>query len=156
MSILYGRANIQVIQHIVDCDADPFILNGWKVEQHIKGGKFIFDLASVFLYLSKKQQNGGYILGDDLRKELRRKPILNANVLDYLLAHPEIIPEEWKKNASGNTRYIFFWGTIYRDSDGSLYVRSLYFSEGRWFWSCRRLDLRWHGSHPAVVVAPAS
>jgi len=39
---------------------------------------------------------------------------MNANVLDYLLAHPELIPEDWKN------KYVFFWGTIYRYSSGGL------------------------------------
>ena len=59
---------------------------------------------------------------------------LNANVLDYLLEHPELIPKKWKKYR------IVFWGTIYRfnkesgPSEGKEFVRCLYFYKGlkRW------------------------
>ena len=145
--VLLGRATIQVIQHLIDCDADPFVPPNWKVEQHIKGGQFVFDPASVSLYLSKKQQNGNTILGDDLRKELRRKKVLNANVLDYLLAHPELIPEEWRG------KYVFFWGTIYRSSRGNLCVRCLCFSGGGWRSNYDWLGGRWCGSNPAALRA---
>lgn len=73
--------------------------------------------------------------------------MLNANVLEYLLAHPDLIPEEWKGKA------VFFWGTIYRDSDGGLYVRYLYWSGVRWSWVCNWLARDWIGHDPAAVLA---
>ena len=145
--VLLGRATIQAIEHLIDCDADPFVPSGWTVESHQQGGQLVFDHAKVTLYLSNKQQNGGYITGYDLRKELRSKPVLNANILDYLLKNSHLIPEEWKG------KYIFFWGTIYRGSDGDLCVRYLCFSVGRWGWGCRWLDCRWNDDDPAVAQA---
>ena len=80
-------------------------------------------------------------------------PVLNANLLDYLYEHPELIPESWKKDASGNTRYMFFWGTVCRSSGGHLYVRCLYWYDGRWDWSIYWLGNVFVGSNPAVVLA---
>ncbi len=146
----YGEVAVATTQCIIDCDAAPFVPNGWKVESHINGGQFVFDHAKVSLYLSRKQPNGDYMLGNELRKEMLGKPVLNANILDYLLKNTNLIPEEWKG------KYVLFWGTIYRDSDGLLCVRCLYFSAGRWHWHYGWLGDGWSGSHPAVVVAPAS
>ena len=146
-AVLLGRATVQVIEHLIDCDADPFVPSGWTVESHQQGGQLVFDHAKVTLYLSNKQQNGGYISGNDLRKELRRKRTLNANVLDYLLKNPHLIPEEWKG------KYIFFWGTIYRYSDGGLCVRYLCFHGGGWRWLYGWLDVWWYGGDPAVAQA---
>lgn len=129
---LLGRAEIRPIERLINCDADPFVPEGWEVEEHIKGGQFQWNPNGIKLYLSKKQQNGS-IEGNKLRKELANEPVLNANILDYLLAHPELIPEEWKG------KYIFFWGTIYRYSDGRLCVRCLYWSGDRWYWRGRWL-----------------
>ena len=74
-------------------------------------------------------------------------PVLNANVLDYLLAHRELIPEEWKGNA------IFFWGPIYRLSGGDLCVRCLYWDDDAWHWGYCWLDDGWGGYYPAAVCA---
>ncbi len=139
---------------VIDCDADPFTPSGWTVESHKKGGQFDFDPAKVNLYLSPNQQGGKYIEGNKLRKELANQPVLNANVLDFLLKNPRLIPEEWKKkDASDNTRYIFFWGTIYRDSDGDFFVRYLCWGAGSWRSGPRWLDYGWHGGSPAAVLA---
>lgn len=144
--VLHNHAVITMVEHIIDCDANPFVPDGWKAEEHQKGGQLKFDATQVELYLSAKQ-NGGSIGGKDLRDELKGKLVLNANVLDYLLANPHLIPEDWKGKA------VFFWGTIYRNSDGNLYVRYLYLSGGRWYWNFYWLDSDWYDSNPAALRA---
>lgn len=144
--VILGHASITVMEHVIDCDANPFVPNGWKVEEHQKGGQFKWDTAKVALYLSQFQKDG-VIEGNKLRKELVGKPVLNANVLDYLLAHPHLIPEEWKG------KYLFFWGTIYRGSGGRLCVRCLRWGGGRWHWYCDWLFRDWFDGGPAVLRA---
>lgn len=131
---------------VIDCDVAPFTPSGWKVEEHKKGGQCKWDAAQVALYLSKFQKNG-VIEGNKLRKELEGKPVLNACVLDYLLAHPHLIPEEWKGKA------VFFWGTIYRYSVDDLCVRYLFWDGGRWHWSNGWLGSVWDGRSPAALRA---
>src|SRR3989344_5509559 len=82
--------------HVIDCDADPFVPDGWKVEEHKKDGQLDFDPAQVLFHLADGQKNGKSIKGNKLRKELANMPVMNANVLDFLLANPDIIPDEWK------------------------------------------------------------
>jgi hypothetical protein len=144
--VLNGKAEISYPEHLIDCDSAPFVPNGWSVEEHKKGGFFKLDLAKISLYLSKKQKKGS-IGGHDLRKELSDKPVMNANVLDYLLAHPELIPEEWKGKA------VFFWGTIYRHSDGYLYVRYLYWIGSKWYWYFNWLDSVFISDDPAALAS---
>ena len=133
---------------VIDCDADPFLPQGWKgVEYHKKGGQLKLDLSKIKLHFSPNQMDGKCIEGNKLRKELASEPVLNANVLDYLLAHPELIPEEWKG------KYVFFWGTIYRSSSGDRYVRSLYWGGGAWVWSDRWLGHDLNDDNPAAVLA---
>lgn len=145
--VVRGYAQITQTQYIVDCDAAPLIPNGWEKEDHKKGGQLTLDMTKIRLHFSSKQQNGGYIEGNKLRKELASEPILNANVLDYLLAHPELIPEEWKGKC------VFFWGTIYRGSGGVLAVRCLDFGGGAWDWDYYWLGFDFLGRSPAVVLA---
>ena len=147
LALLRGKAEVLVRKHIIDCNAHPFVPDGWTVKEHKKSGQLEWDPTKVELYLDEGQQNGNRIKGNELRKMLKSKPVLNANVLDYLLAHPNLIPEEWKG------RTVFFWGTIYRDSDGYQYVRYLYWDHDWWSWSDYWLDRGWNGLDPAAVSA---
>ena len=147
LSFLAGNVEVVVKDHIIDCDADPFTPNGWKVEEHRKGGQLKWDPKKVTLHLSPNQLDNKVVVGDNLRAELANMPVMNANVADYLLAHPELIPDEWKG------KVVFFWGTIYRHSDGSLCVRFLDWSVGRWRWSGRWLVRDWRVDGPAAVLA---
>lgn len=133
LKVIKGQVKNKIIERLIDCDVNPFIPYGWSVEEHKKGGMFKFNPKKFSLYLSKKQKKGTYI-GSELRKELHSKSVMNANVLDYLLAHPELIPEEWKG------KKVIFWGTIYRDSTDLPCVRCLFWNGSGWDW-----DTRWLG-----------
>jgi hypothetical protein len=137
-----------VFPKFIDCDAYPFVPEGWKVEEHRKGGKFATaDLKMTKLFLSDGQKGGEYMVGNELRKELKSKPVLNANALDFFLKHPEFIPEEWKSMA------IFFWGTIYRHSNSRLYVRGLNWCGDAWDWCNHWVDDGWNFRFPAALAA---
>ncbi len=148
--VVRGLAKIVVVKHVIDCDADPFLPEGWKVESHKKGGSLEWDPTKVRLHLSPNQQNGKCIVGNKLRKELESEPVFNANVLDFLLKHPELILEEWKG------KYVYFWGTIFRDSDGYLHVRYLSWLDGRWDWFFHWLGDAWYDIGPAACSQVSS
>lgn len=148
--VVRGHAKIVWVEHIINCDVQPFTPSGWSVEKHTPGGQWPWDPSKIILYLSKKQKKSGTIEGNKLRQELEKLEgmlTLNANVLDYLLAHPEIIPEEWKGKA------VFFWGTIYRHSDGYLIVRCLYWDGSQWDWDNYWFGSDFDGNDPAAVSA---
>jgi hypothetical protein len=145
--VLLCQAVVKDVKHSIDCDADPFLPQGWEIEEHVRGGHFQWNASKVELWLAGGQKNGKVLEGNKLRKELAKKVNFNANVLDYLLAHPHLIPEEWKGKA------VFFWGTVYRSSGGYLYVRCLYWDGGRWDWSDRWLDDGWDDHGPAALRA---
>lgn len=135
------------IEHVIDLDAYPFVPNGWKVEEHQKGGQFKWNASKVALYLSDGQKNGKWIVGSKLREELKGQSVYNANLLDYLLKNTHLIPEKW------SDKFIFFWSTIYRNSDGGPYVRCLYWDGDWWRWSYDWLVGGWNSSRPAAVSA---
>ena len=128
--VVRGMSQIVPIEHVIDCGADPFVPEGWAVESHKKGGLFKWDASKVRLHLSKNQKGDKCIQGHKLREELANESVLNANILDYLLVYPELIPEEWKD------KYVFFWGTVYRSSGGDLCVPCLLWLGRRWHWFC--------------------
>lgn len=125
LGVLHGTHEIKAVEHIIDCDADPLVPSGWKVEEHQKMSNIKFDPSKISFYASQKQKDDG-IEGSELRKELEGEKVLNANVLDYLLKNPRIVPKGWKG------RYIFFWGTVYRNSDNEFCVRCLFWRDGHW------------------------
>lgn len=134
-----------VVRHIVDCDTVPLVSESCSIEEHRRGGQLPLDMSKVKFHLSRNQVDGNVIEGNKLREELVSKPILNANVLDYLLLHQVLIPEEWKRDGNKCVRWIFFWGTIYRNSKNNLFVRYLFWSRsnGMWDWDYRQLDRVW-------------
>lgn len=162
LPVLRGYGTVVIKDHIVNGDK-PFIPDGWKLESHKKTGKqkltrdgdnLFLDGKKIDFFLSPNQGEGRKSTkGDKLRKELEGKPVLNACVLDYLREHPELIPESWKVDEKGRTRYIFFWGTIYRYPDGGLYVRYLCWHDGQWVWGYFWLDVEWDVDSPAAVLA---
>jgi hypothetical protein len=52
-----------------------------------------------------------------------------------------------------NCKYVFFWGTVYRGSDGRLCVRCLCWYGDRWGWNDLWLDCGWSDDYPAAVPA---
>ena len=117
------------------------------MEDHCKGGSFTWDPAKVALHLEPGQKPGKSVKGKALREALKSRHPFNANMLDYLLAHPYLIPEEWK------TKAVFFWGTIYRGSGGFLCVRCLGLDGASWYWSGNWLGDVWNAYNTAAVPA---
>ena len=156
-NVLLGRAEVKMIENVIDLDADPFVPDGWIVKEHKRGGLFKWNSDQILFYLSDKQKNGRSMNGNRLRKELEDKPVFNANLIDYLLANQHLIPDEWKKDEEGRTRFIFAWGTIYRPSRSSLYVRCMYWNGDKWDWECdwlfRWIIRGWGVDRPAALRA---
>ncbi len=176
LSVLNGTAKIKPITEdasrwitlnettiAVNLAATPNLpFNEAKIEKHIGEGWVIVEKRpdglyisgrKVIIHLSKRQRGAKSLGGHELRDELTGKPVLNSNILDALYGNPHLIPEDWKKDENGNTIYIFFWGTLYRDSDVNLYVRCLYFFGGRWYRLYGWLDYGWSGNNPAALLA---
>jgi hypothetical protein len=114
---------------LIDCIRPPYIPQGYAVSEHKEGGLIEWNPEKI-----------------DLLGELSRES-LNANVLDYLLENPHLIPEEWK------SKYVFFWGTVYSRSTGHKCVRCLgWHEEWKWFWSSRSVDLVFDSKRLAAVL----
>jgi hypothetical protein len=150
LNVQLGRATISYRVFNIDCSADPFIPKGWEVVEHRRTGLFSWvagDSDMIAHYFSLNQAISRRIVGHELRKELEDKPVLNANILDFLLNNPKFIPEEWKE------RNTFFWGTIYRNPIGNLCVRYLHWGGRRWLWGSYELGDHWRDDDPAAISA---
>jgi hypothetical protein len=167
LSVRRGTHEIVRIRHTIDLGKAPMPpVHGYEVEKHEGEGVVEIELRSddnlyidgkkVVLHLSERQQGGVTIRGYELRKELEsgKQVLLNSNVLDYLYEHPQLFPEHWKKDEDGKTRYIYFWGSIFRGpSDGRLSVRCLYWDGGSLDRRYRWLGGGWARRVPAALLA---
>ena len=150
--VILGNAEIVTVKHIIDCDSHPFVpVRNWEVRESDQlasrvTGQLEWNAANVGLFLSDTQKSDRHE-GNQLRKELESQRVLPANVLDHLLKHPHLISEEYKG------KHVFFWGTIYRDSDDDLCVRCLDWSGDGWGWGFDWLVFGFSGDYPAAVLA---
>jgi hypothetical protein len=109
---------------IINCDVIPFCPEGWEIVEHRKCGQIewdptAWDPRSGNLYLSDIQKNNKADDCMNIYNEIQDKPVLNACVIDFLLANPQFAPAIW-----GDFGYsVLFWGTIYRCPKGDLCVR---------------------------------
>ena len=156
-------------KHIVNCDADatPFLESVlWTPFQHWKGGLIEFDPSKIELYVSPNMHiwhspldgkdysltKGRYLRQELIGKKIQGRKILNANVLEFLLRHPDLIPEEWK------SFQVFFWGTLYRDRPppNNFYgdcIRALIWWPGEgWRWTTRNPWLEFTPRMPAAIL----
>ncbi len=132
--------------HSIDCDAPPFVPDGWfGYRKHRRDGQFVWDPTKITLWLSRDQRDHGLADGETICSELANKPILNANVLDYLLANQHLIPDEL------GCMYILFWGTEYYDLFGKPCIRYLYKSGARWYWSSEWIDDELNNHRQAIL-----
>lgn len=124
--LLHGWSKISCLKYLIDLDAPPFLPKGLCLKKHRGGQAWEFDPSKVVLRLinTRKEES---VSGRIFFKELDNYQVLNANVLDYLLLRPELIPEDWKDKT------VFFWGTIYSDHESNLYVRYLRWQISKWY-----------------------
>lgn len=137
-------------KHIIDLSADPFCPENWIRNHqlrcdHARGEPaFEWDPAKVILWQHADQHDRGWRRGyyhESLIENCQH--CVNANMLDYLLDHPYLIPEDWKK-----AKRVYFLGTVYYEVSWSghfkhemPYVRYLMWDGRRWIWG-----YEWPGS----------
>lgn len=84
------------MEHIIDCDADPtpFVFDEFELFKHDKAGKVKWNPDDYELY--PLEITDGWAKGHNWFGARRKhdKKDLNANFLDFLLEHPELIPED--------------------------------------------------------------
>jgi len=145
---------------IVDLSASPYVPDGYRVTHHRVGKKvkarispladeLCLDGEPIKLWLSDSQQEGT-VHGYDLLAEMGDKPVLNANLLDWLLRteNQRFIPEPWKG------QFVFFWGTVYENQEDFRNIRYLYWNlAGYWDWTVYWLGSKWDKKKPSAQVA---
>lgn len=141
------------MKHVINTNIDPKLpFPSATVEENKLMGKIEWEPAKFEFHL-EPEQTTGYIIGKKLRKRLEGKPVVNAAFMDYLAAHPDLVPDSWKKDKQGRNRYIYAWGTIFRNSDDNLCVRYWCWNDGALQSFYRWLDVGWDDQDPALSLA---
>jgi hypothetical protein len=126
--ILRGEAEIKITRHLINLDVEPKLEKGFLYRgRGGRGGIWEFT-PDMEIYISRRQKKGCPTISDiEDEKGLTNKRYLNANVLDYLLENPEIIPEKWKG------KIIVFAATEYcTENLKYVFVRCLYWTGQEW------------------------
>jgi hypothetical protein len=119
-----------------------------------RNGKLFVNDREVSIYLSANQRAGRVIRREKLWQELRHRETIDSCIMDTLLEHPYLIPEDW------DGKHIYFWGTILHDEDrgsathGDFCVRYMFRDVGgRWKWSYGWFNYDAGRIHPAAYFA---
>lgn len=148
--------NILRVDHSKSFDPVAFLGQGWSIWKGPKDGSGLegeeeqdngslalteIDLTRVRLE-SMLEEGEPSVPGEEKLERLKAaKHIrLDAKVFLTLWENLNLIPESWKEKTSGTTTFIYFDGTVLRDSDGCRYVLVLYWCGDRWDWGRDRLD----------------
>lgn len=141
--VVVPREQTQLVQstqanrHVIDCDTPPKPKSTWKLHEHIRGGQFVWDPSRVKLHYTPSQLKGR-TSGIIVREELEGLTLLNGCVLEYLIAHPELIPPDWVElcTSSRHGASVTFWGTMWEGGALGLHPFSLANSSdqaGSWY-----------------------
>ncbi len=135
---------MKVLRMEIDLDAAPTSSYGTGVslKKHVRlgvmsviekracGGVYIND-RKLTLYQSERQSKGETISACDLLLEVESLLVCNATLNNFFKAHPDFVPEEWKrKDAHGTPVSIGFFGTEFVLEAG--HERPLLVSFGWW------------------------
>lgn len=127
--------------YFVDCDTPPFTPPTFEVGDHKRNGPFLWSASRVQLWQASFQQVPRPLPATgprELYHLTKRRRTLNANVLDFLLENPSLIPSEWEGKG------IVFWGTTYRRRHTNEYVVAvLYQGNGQWERSLHEIGAAW-------------
>lgn len=139
----------------VDYSVRPSLVKFDTVEHPDRKDVATIDLSKVSRVLTLREDET-FVGGEENLRRLKKRAeetgetLLDVRVLEELLKHPHLIPEEWKKGVT------YFLGTIFRDSDGNRYVVCLVGDGGRWGWSHRWLEVSWSFDKFAAVLCKSA
>ena len=153
LPVVRGYGKVELLKIIIDLSAPAMLPKewrekNWEVIEHIAGPTdFEWDPEKVKPWLSIQQEGDKRIEGNTLLKEIRKRgPTFNANMLDWCLAHPNLVPEDWQM--------MFLWDTLYLNRpSGDQCVRYLCLDSRGPRWGYRWLNEYWYLRNPAAAPA---
>ncbi len=136
-----------------------FIGKGWSIvaEETDTRSAALSELDLTKVELRTMLKDGEtYVSGEENLNRLKASGLvrLDADVFYTLWTNQHLIPESWKEKVKGRTLYIYFDGTVLRNSDGHRFVLYLFWADGVWDWHVLWLYYTWSDNSPSAVLAP--
>lgn len=135
---------------MVDYSVKPSLIS-LAVESHVDRSDIAEIDISKLTRVQMLKSDESSITGNEYLKRLKESgaPMLDVRVMEELLKpeNQHLIPEDWKKGLT------YFFGTIFRFSDGHLCAPCLGWSDGEWRWVYRWLGGGWDGSEFGASLA---
>jgi hypothetical protein len=154
-NITGSKSKIITIDRSISFNPAKFIGKDWTIEEQDERSLVLneIDLSKISLETILKEK-GKVVNGEEKLKRLKESNVirLDAQVFQTLWENKHLIPEAWKEKINGNMKYIFFNGTILRNSNGGRYVLCLYWNIGEWFWGCYWLACDRFVNNPSAVL----
>ena len=148
------------IDRSIPFDPTTFIGSGWSIEEQDERAIALTEInLTEVMFDSTLEKGEKSIKGENKLKRLKEKTNrirLDAGIFKTLWENQILIPEKWKEKTNGNTTFIFFDGTVLRSSSGYRCVLYLYWSDGKWRWSCNWLEVDWSANDPSAVLASST
>jgi hypothetical protein len=155
------RASLQLFlrnaHYKVDSNVDPSISSEvFEVAHHNKIGVIKWNPTKVKLLCLPEQKNPplGGLNGEEMFQKFffadeKKERHLNANFLDFLLDHQQLIPSAWRKQ----NLYPCFWGTVIKNrKTGELAVLEMYFNGDRFDKAAHYFSHGFNAHRPAVIL----
>lgn len=135
---------------------ESFIGGDWSIEEQDERSLTLteVDLSKV-VFETTLGKNENRVKGEEKLKRLKEKNVirLDAKIFQTLWENQNLIPEGWKEKTNGSPTFIFFDGTILRNSNGLRCVLDLCWRDGEWYWYYSWLGRGWHADDPSAVLA---
>lgn len=125
----------------------------WQIRSRVKGAVDVNGIETCLHTVERQVRYRAHPSGQILSHELAGKRVCGAQLLDFYLSHPEMIPGPIKEKLEEGVD-VFFWGTIYVDHERHC-VRFLRFerSMNRFVGGLMNLDALFGPNDPALVLA---
>lgn len=134
----------------------PGLGAGWSIEEEDENSLALTEIDLTQVLLEHMLHEGEtHIKGEEKLKRLKKTGCirLDARVFQTLWENQSKIPKSWKELVNGNTKFIYFDGTILRGPGGGHFVLCLCWLAGEWHWRAYWLGLGWLRRRPSAVLA---
>jgi len=142
--LIIGEPKVIQIDRTQPFNLKKFLGDGWTIAEEDNNSLKLTELDLTKVQFKDMLKEGETsVNGEEKQKRLKEAGYtrLDAKIFQTLWENQELIPSSWKEPIDGNTRYIYFDGTILRDSDGDRFVLCLCWHGGEWRWSCSWLGI---------------
>ena len=153
--MVVGEQNVH-INRSMPFDPSSFIGEDWSIDEQDERSLELMEVNMTKVCLETMLTSDETVInGEKKLKRLKEAGYirLDAKVFQILWENQYLIPERWKEKINGNIQYIFFDGTVLRNSSGNRSVLCLCWLGDEWHWGVGWLDSDWDANAPSVVLA---